>query len=130
MINKKSIKVAEELLKAEKEIRDNMEDWFDTGLLDYLENNFDKWLVNPINNNIVEIFIELDNEEQAFDESYYMAIDYVNSIDIDLNKLPEYYIGRTIDLATENFLVYSITELGDEPINNTVHYSPNLMEEE
>ena len=96
-------------------------DWFMNDLRKYLDERFDGWLINIIDNSTAEIFVSGDYDEdgsivadEMFDITMYIGLELMDyhGIEDDGGDLTE----LLVDYALEHFLVYPLRELGDEPL--------------
>lgn len=118
----------------DKVFNEDISEWFDKRLVEYLDSNFDKWLVNPLDNLSYEIFVsvdevpfDLDLDEIMFDNAMYLALDLLNFAKVEDES--GYLTELLPDYALNAFYFYSISELGDEPFDNDskLKYSSNLL---
>lgn len=109
----KDIKVLDEVFIGD------ISEWMMYRLPEYLTKRFDKWLINPLGKNSVEVFIDVEGEEWELEEdmyewSLYIALDLLEAYDVETKE------GHVIELlsgyALEAIFVNPLSSLGDEPL--------------
>lgn len=98
----------------------DISEWMMYRLPKYLDENFEKWILNPISKNTVEIFVsgygeqELwEIQEDLLEESFYVILNLLESYGVCY----EGHTNSLLDFATRNVYIYPLSELGDEPLD-------------
>lgn len=90
----------------------------------YLDTHFESWLINPIDDVAVEVFIsgvdDDDVEERLFEESVCIGSYFLND-SLNDNKIEDDYHTELLpDFLSEYLYVYPLEELGDEPFTDNL----------
>lgn len=126
------------MTKLDNLFKEEFKQWCSGELLDYLEVNFNQWLVNPLGefrgNSTVEVFIsveedeilEEDIEDRLHSELMLMGIEFLESRDYVLNGYTLEVLG---DYMTERLYLCPLEELGDDPLSGGegLRYNLNKM---